>query len=205
MRVKRNYTFVIILLAGLIIMLMNSNVANGQIITIDFESLLLSTLTGSLKVTNQFNLKGINFSNATAVDSSAKPEFPHSGKQVIESCYGIEFCSAPISMTFIKPQKRVRIWAGFDYKGKYTIYLRAFDKYNNLIAQSAKIVTEPLILITGINPVKTSLNYKMSVLEVNAKSKSNAIVRAEVGVIPPNGIAGTFSVSVDDVEFERIR
>ncbi len=205
MRIKRNYILLITLLAGLITVLSNPDITNGQTVKIDFEKLQLSVLTKSLEVTNQFNDKGINFTNATAVDSLAKPEFPHSGKQVIESCFGYEFCSVPIGMTFNQPQKRIRVWVGFDYPGRYRLYLRAFDKNNKQIV-ATQIVKEPLILITGITPagiLRSSLNYKMFLLEVNAKS--NAIVRAEVGLITPNGVVGTLSISVDDVEFERIK
>lgn len=205
MRIKGNYILLITLLAGLITVLLNPVITNGQTVVIDFEKLQLSTLTKSLKVTNQFNDKGIDFTNATAIDSSTKPEFPHSGKQVIESCFGIEFCTAPIGMTFTQPQKRVKVWVGFNYQGKYTLYLRAFDKNNKQLI-STKIVNEPLLKVTGVTTtgiLKGSLNYLMYVVEVNARS--NVIVRAEVGLIRPKGVVDTLSVSVDDVEFERIR
>ena len=90
-------------------------------------------------------------------------------------------------------------------EGKYTLYLRAFDKNNKQIV-STKIVKEPLLKVTGVTTkgiLKGSLNYLMYVLEVNARS--NLIVRAEVGLIRPKGVVDTLSVSVDDVEFERIR
>src|SRR6185295_10009718 len=144
MRNTRNYIFVITLLVRLTAVITKPISAQGQTV-IDFEG--LSPSGNGVKITDQYKDKGIIFSNATATDSSGVNGFAHSGKNLVESCLAIEHCSSPISMTFTKPQKRIKVWVGFAYPGKYTIYLQGFTggKINPKL-KSTIVVKEPYTL-----------------------------------------------------------
>jgi len=171
---------------------------------IDFEDLVAGN--GGLKITNQYQDKGIIFGNATVLDYSAiKKEFPHSGKNVLESCFNLqsnlEACSAPITMSFTQNQRRVKVWVGFSYQGSFKIYLRGFYRRfgKDLGITSFITVKEPNTRVLIVSSGKSPAPYWMYPLEIVSTSAN--LFRAEVGIVNPPVNTKT-PLAIDDVEIQ---
>jgi hypothetical protein len=166
--------------------------------TIDFESLPApGNGTGGLAVKNQFAANGVIFNSPTALDFSQGipiPNFAHSGTKAIELCYGIEFCTGPLEVTFTTVQRRVKVWVGYSsgLDSAQAVVLRAFDGGGNQVAQT----TQNLGPSTGPIPVSTSLEVMRSPAAIRRVTLGFVGAEASPAAMFNNGIV------VDDVEFD---
>jgi hypothetical protein len=153
---------------------------------IDFDDV------GKGDLTNQYASRGVTFNSPTPLDFSQAlgiSAFAHSPTQGIQQCYGKEFCTAPIEMSFAEPQARVQVWVG--YAGRVqtpdAIWLEIIDVSGRTIDHCGVTITQER------TPQPIALPLELT-------TASNAITIARVSA-PTLGIAG---VAVDDLEFQRI-
>ncbi|HEX3418119.1 MAG TPA: hypothetical protein VHT21_17200 [Stellaceae bacterium] len=146
---------------------------------------------GAVPVLNFYAAQGVIF-KAVALDFSkglAIPNFAHSGTRAIETCYAVEFCSAPIEMTFTQAQTRVRLWVGFSSSlaQSATVAMHAFADDGSQVGQTIKTLPA--------NATPTAIETAMEITTIGAR-----IARVTVGL--ESGGAPTFTMAVDDVEFD---
>jgi len=191
------------MLIGLIVL---SRPASAVRVVIDFEDLPAGPFgtPPRVSVNTQYADRGITFNNPDAFDfsdsSGYPPDFAHSGANAIETCFAIEFCTAPIEMTFTTPQTRVKAWVGLDLRGlnnffsPLTVRLSVFDIGGREVgrATTAFAFTDPF----GKIPIRTPLEVL---------SQSANIVRADLQLLLADGsVFITNPLAVDDVEFDTV-
>jgi hypothetical protein len=150
---------------------------------------------GVIPVLNFYASRGVIF-RAVALDYSkgiAIPNFAHSGTKGIETCYAIEFCSAPIEMTFTQAQARVKVFAGFEpqLSAALTVVMRGFD------ANGAQVATVSATLApsTSAVPIQTPLQITTA---------TATIVRVTVGVESGGQPSFTNGLALDDIEYDTV-
>jgi hypothetical protein len=165
---------------------------------IDFEGLPApGNGTGGLAVRNQFAANGVVFNSPTALDFAqgiAIPSFAHSGTKAIELCYGIEFCSAPLEVTFTAPQRRVKLWVGYTsgLDSAQSVVLRAYDGSGNQVVQA----TQNIGPSTGPISISTPLQVMRSPAVIRRVTLGFTGAEASTPSMFNNGLA------IDDVEFD---
>ncbi len=195
MRRKRAFSLVILIALAVL-----STKSYPQTTVIDFEDLTTGGHGegGQVAVFQQYSNKGITFNDPAALDYSkgAAPwryqGFAHSGTRAIEQCYGKEFCSTPIVITFTAPQKRVKVWVGYatDLTKSRTVILSAY----NAAGAEVKQITATFQPSTTPIPVKTSLEVISDSANINS---------AKVSFAPDAyGMVSNNNLAVDDVEFD---
>lgn len=143
-----------------------------------------------VRVNTQFASQGVTFNNPPAVDYAkgpfAIPGFARSGSVALEPCVGVEFCTSPLAATFTTPQRRVKVWVGFNgsLAQPLGVQMRAFDAANAVVGTA-----------TATFPPSPSPTPIRTPLEVT--TGADRITRLEVT------LAGGFNngLAVDDVEF----
>ncbi|MEO5819919.1 MAG: hypothetical protein ABIT71_05395 [Vicinamibacteraceae bacterium] len=134
-----------------------------------------------------FGASALDFTNGPLVI----PNFAHSGTNAVETCFAIEFCKAPIEVTFTVAQAHVSVFAGFDgaLGEAVTVVMRGFAADGSQVAQ-ASVTLGPS---TTPTPIQTPLGIT---------TPTATIVRVTVGV--ESGGAPSFSngLAIDDVEFD---
>jgi hypothetical protein len=148
---------------------------------------------GVIPVLNFYAAKGVIF-NAVAIDYSkglAIPNFAHSGTKAVETCFAIEFCSAPIDISFTQAQARAKVWAGFSSRLEQpiTVVMRAFAGDGSQVGQATATI--------GPNPAPSSIQTP---LEVSVPAAT--IMRVTVGIESGGTPSFTNGLAVDDVEFD---
>jgi hypothetical protein len=128
---------------------------------------------GAVPVLNFYAAQGVIF-KAVALDFSkglAIPNFAHSGTRAIETCYAVEFCSAPIEMTFTQAQTRVRLWVGFSSSlaQSATVAMHAFADDGSQVGQTIKTLPA--------NATPTAIETAMEITTIGAR-----IARVTVGL-----------------------
>ena len=162
---------------------------------IDFESL---SSNGEI-VRNQFASSGVIFQPILGVDyvqGIPIPNFTHSGAKGIELCYGQEFCTSKLDVSFNPLQRRVKLWVGFTgrLESVEPIVLRALDVNNNEIAQAVVSIGPS----NGPIPISTPLEVKVptpTIYRVTA-----AFLRAET----PSPTMFNNGLAFDDIEFDDL-
>jgi hypothetical protein len=180
-----------------------SMLAQAQIV-IDFEDLPAGGLGVPVQVyaEAQYGAKGVLFLNAAAIDYSAGipiPGFARSGTKAVTACYAAEACRAPFSMTFLAPQTRVMVWAGYSDGGAIPedltriVQMRAFDAAGQEVGRASS----PPFTLVAPRPVPVPIRMPLEVASGSAN-----IVRAEVNLLDPGGaVVLTNDLAIDDVEF----
>lgn len=141
----------------------------------------------------QYAALGVTFNNPVALDYSKGPNpisgFAHSGSKAIEpQCYGVEFCTTPIAMTFATGHAHVKVWVGYSaaLAQTQTVGLAAFDASGNQVATAARTIAPS----ARPQPIRLPL-------EVNTSSAS-----IRKGLVAFGSGAITNHLAVDDVEFD---
>jgi len=132
---------------------------------------------------------------ASAIDYTLGPpvvaNFVHSGTNAIETCFGVEFCTSPIEVSFTQGQAHVSVFAGIDgpLSDAVTVVMRGFAADGSQVAQ-ASITLAPS---TTSTPIQTP---------IAVTAPTATIVRVTVGI--ESGGAPTFSngLAIDDLEFD---
>jgi hypothetical protein len=146
----------------------------------------------SFRVTNQYEeVRGVIFNDVQVIDySNRTTPFAHSGTKGIEGCPGVEIgCDLPFMMTFLKPQRRVKVWFGFS-SGVHqadTVTLKILNAQKVLISQDSAE------LAPGAGPVPL-----LNALE--ARSASIDIAYATVSLRTSGG--SSIGLALDDIEFD---
>lgn len=165
-------------------------------VVIDFEDLPAGGRFDrtQVAVVDQYADRGITFNHPAAFDyskgSGAIPDFAHSGTKAMEQCVGIEFCVAPIEMSFSQAQPRVKVWIGFaDEAGlreQRMVLLIALD------ANGLEVGRDTAVLNVGPSPqpIRTSLEVSLG---------TASVTRAQVRFA---GGHATNGLAIDDVEFD---
>lgn len=196
MKSIRYVVFSVVILIGLTAL---SMAVSADPAVIDFEDLSTGGpgQGGQVAVTNQYAGKGITFNGPLAFDYAkglAIPGFARSGTKAIETCYGGEFCTQKIEMSFTRAETRIKVWVGYSarHEDDIIVILRAFDAGGNEIGQ--KMATLAPTLTSQPIPIQMPL-------EVTSQSAN--ITRATVGLFPDTGDNPSFNngLAVDDVEF----
>jgi len=148
---------------------------------------------GVIPVMNFYAAKGVIF-NAVAIDYSkglAIPGFAHSGTRAIETCYAIEFCSAPIDISFTQAQARVKLWTGFSSRldQPITVVMHAFASNGAEVGQATTTL--------AVNTAPTNIQKP---LEVSVSTAT--ITRVTIGIESGGTPSFTNGLAVDDVEFD---
>jgi hypothetical protein len=182
-----------------------SMLAQAQIV-IDFEDLPAGGLGIPIQVyaEAQYGARGVLFQNAAAIDYSAGSfaitGFAHSGTKAVTACYAVEFCTAPITMSFRTPQTRVKVWAGYSDGGviredlNRIVQMRAFDAAGQEVGRA----DSPPFTLSAPQPVPVPIRLPLEVASGSAN-----IVRAEVHLLDAGGaVAVTNDLAIDDVEFD---
>lgn len=148
---------------------------------------------GAVPVLNFYAAQGVIF-RAVALDfpkGLAIPNFAHSGTRAIETCYAVEFCSAPIEMTFTQAQARIRLWVGFSSSlaQSATVAMRAFAGDGSQVGQTIKTL--------AASTTPTAIQTPMEITTTGAK-----IARVTVGLESGGAPTFTSGLAVDDVEFD---
>lgn len=92
-----------------------------------------------LAVNTQYQSQGVTFKNASAFDyskgSAPMPGFPRSPNVAVEPCVGIEFCQAPVGVSFTSAQRNVKVWVGFSYplNAPLGVRLTAYDSASAVV------------------------------------------------------------------------
>lgn len=127
---------------------------------IDFEILPADGpgVPAAVLATGQYADKGITFNGPVGLDYSrggAIPGFAHSGTKAIEPCYGREFCTTPIALTFSVPQQRVKVWVGYRARldAPRAVVLVAYDAAGAEVARA----TDALAPSAGPQPIRLPL------------------------------------------------
>ena len=165
--------------------------ARAAAVIIDFET-LSSTVPGTggrTVVTNQYVSLGVSFNACVLLDYSKNPAIPgfaHSGARALEQCYGAEFCSTPITVSFNQPQSRVKVWVGYSSPnaGSKTAVMTAYDDVNAPVGS----VTGTVGSANGYGLIRTPLELVRA---------SAVIRRVEIGLQGEN----TNGLALDDLEF----
>lgn len=163
--------------------------AAGAVLTFDDLGVAAG---GRLTLNTQYSGQGVTFNDVSAVDYSQSPfpaGFAHSGTVGIEQCYGVEFCSVPITASFTTGQQQVKVWVGFAFAlpQPLTVRLTAFDAGHASVG-SAEVTLPANAVVT---PIGTPL--EVTVAEATIRS-------LEVSV--PGGY--TNALAVDDLEFSAV-
>lgn len=148
-------------------------------------------LPGSTRLKNQYEqVRGVIFNDVQVNDYSHWPSpFAH-GTKAIEGCPGVEFgCDPPFLMTFVKPQRRVKVWFGMSspVDRAETVTLKILNAQKVLIGEDSK----ELAVSTGPVPVRDSLEVE---------SKNLDIAYATVSLRASGG--GSPGLILDDIEFD---
>lgn len=150
---------------------------------------------GVVPVLNFYAAKGVIFS-AVAIDYSkgiAIPGFAHSGTKAVETCYAVEFCSAPIDISFTQAQARVKLWAGFSAPlgQAITVVMRAFASDGSQVGQASAIF--------GPNAAPTSIQTPLEISTTGV-----TIMRVTAGIESGGAPSFTNGLAIDDVEFDTL-
>jgi cysteine-rich repeat protein len=151
-------------------------------VVLDFEELPEGPLT------TQYASQGITFdAGERVIDFSSQPGFAHSGSKALIICYGVEFCTDVHEFSFAAPQRRVRVWAGWNYSltDPFTVVLEGLNEVGAVVASA--MATFPASSTPA--PVRDELLITRPTPEI-----TSARVRILETIYAP-------SVVIDDVEF----
>jgi hypothetical protein len=176
-----------VLLAALLVV---SPAVKGVVIT--FEDIDTGGVgEGATAILDQYAPLGVEFRLEKVLDYSkgaAIPGFARSGTKAMEPCYGAEFCSSPVQMTFTALQSHVKVWVGGrGLTDKQIVVLRTFDGNGVDIRDAA--VNLPI----GTTPINQSLEVSLP---------SAMIAKATVGFASAESGGGDYGLAVDNVEFD---
>jgi hypothetical protein len=182
-----------LILAVVLWMTPNTRASAVEIVTFEEMSPDGPGTGGVIPVLNFYDAKGVIF-NAVAIDYSkglAIPGFAHSGMKAIETCYAVEFCSAPIDISFTQAQARVKLWAGFSSRleQSITVVMHAFAGDSSQVGQASATL--------GPNTAPTNIQTP---LEVSVSTAT--ITRITVGIESGGTVSFTNGLAIDDMEFD---
>ncbi|HSP99674.1 MAG TPA: hypothetical protein VL049_20830, partial [Candidatus Dormibacteraeota bacterium] len=168
--------------------------ATSSTVVIDFEILPAAGPgePGAVLAGSQYADRGVTFNAPTGLDYDrglAIPGFAHSGSKAVEPCYGGEFCTTPVEMSFAEPQQRVKLWVGFRLRldAPREVVLLAFDAAGAEVARASGT----LAVSGGPTPIRLPLEVLVS---------APLIASAAVRFAAPTALTG--GLAVDDVEFD---
>src|SRR5262245_19524393 len=166
-----------------------TSVACAQAATLDFED-----LQPPITLLSQYANRGVTFNGPQLRDYSQTPGFAHSGSKAIELCFAIEFCTAPLNVSFTAGQRRVRLWVGTSssLSQASTVVLQALDQNDALVRQVSAVLGPS----NGPVAVQTSL-----AINVPQASIRKLVLMFAAG---PTGPAFNNGLVVDDLEFDNV-
>jgi hypothetical protein len=198
-------------LAAMVLVVWGAAFARGQPVVITFDD-----LPHGAAVLNQYAAQGITFNRPTCLDYSRlagiEPGFARSGTKAIEQCFGQEFCSTPIEMSFTTGQRRVKIWVGYSAPNAapLTVVLTGFGRERVIKGGDGGAAGGPEIQVaeaTVVIPARTTPLPVTVPLEIAVSSSpfpvlAVPITHARVTVRPGFPQRTTAHVAIDDIEFD---